>query len=254
MAGGAPMVDAEGNVYVVTGNGTFDADQTGIDYGDSLLKLGPTDTSNFGVIDFFTPFDQAAIDVLDIDFGSSGVIALPDQATGPQHLAFSGSKEGTLYLVDRNSMGHFHANEDSQSVQSIMGQTTQVFSTPAYFNGTIYVGGEGDNLKAFSLTNGQLSNAPVSVSKLSFPFTGATPVVSANGTQNGVVWAIRNSRRAILEAFDATDLSELYNSSQSRRRDIMSGYVKFTVPTVANGRVFVGSQKELTVFGLLPTQ
>jgi hypothetical protein len=252
MGGGSPMFDGEGNLYVTTGNGTFDADQNGIDYGDSLLKLGPTDTSNLGVIDFFTPFDQVALDMLDIDFGSSGVIALPDQAVGPQHLAFSGGKEGTLYLVDRDSMGHFHANDDSQIVQSIMGQVTHVFSTPAYFNGMVYVGGESDNLKAFSLTNGQLSVAPVGMSKQSFPFTGTTPVVSANGIQNGIVWAIRNARYAVLHAFDATNLSELYNSLQIKKRDAMTGYVKFAVPTVANGRVFVGSQKQLTVYGLLP--
>jgi hypothetical protein len=254
MSGGAPVIDAEGNLYVTTGNGTFNADQSGIDYGDSLLKLGPTNTSNLGVIDFFTPFDQLAIDLLDLDLGSSGVIALPDQATGPTHLIFSGSKEGTLYLIDRDNMGHFHANDDSQIAQSVLGQTTQVFSTPAYFNGKIYVGGEFDNLKAFNLIKGHLSNAPVSASQVTFPFTGTTPVISANGSQNGIVWAIGNSRVAVLHAFDATNLSELYNSSQIKRRDTMTGYVKFTVPTVANGRVFVGSQKQLTAYGLLPTK
>ena len=256
MSGGAPMIDPDGNLFVVTGNGTFNADQNGIDYGDSLLKLGPTDSSNLGVLDFFTPFDQQALDDLDIDFGSSGVIALPDQAVGPQHLAFTGGKEGTLYLIDRDNMGHFAATEDQerqQIVQSIPGQLNHVFSTPAYFNGRVYVGDEGESLKAFSFANGQLSTTPMETD-ISFPYTGATPVISANGSQNGIVWAIRNSKTATLRAFDASDLSDLYNSAQSKKRDAMSGYVKFSVPTVANGRVFVGSQKRLTVFGLLPTK
>jgi hypothetical protein len=187
----------------------------------------------------------------------SGVIALPDQSAAPQHLLFTGSKEGTLYLVDRDNLGHSHADDDSQIVQSIMGQTTRIFSTPAYFNGMVYngmvyVGGESDNLKAFSFANGQLSTAPVSASNVTFPLRGATPVVSANGTQNGIVWTIGNSHSAVLHAFDATDLTvELYSSSQKKARDAMSGYVKFTVPAVANGRVFVRSKKQLSAFGLL---
>jgi len=254
MAGGAPVINDEGDFFVATGNGTFDANQDGgIDYGDSLLKLGPTDNSNFGVIDYFTPYDQEMFDELDIDYGASGVIALPDQSVGPLHLLFTGSKEGTLYLLDADDLGHFHAGDDSQIVQSIAGETTAEWSTPAYFNGMIYVDGESDNLKAFSLTNGQLSTSPVSSSNNDLAYPGASPVISANGTQNGIVWAIGDSGPAVLHAFDAADLTtELYNSSQSKKkRDGMSGYVKFAVPTVANGRVFVGSVKQLTVFGLL---
>jgi len=248
MSGGAPMIDDEGNVFVVAGNGSFDAQS---DYGDSLLKLGSAGTSSFGVIDFFTPFDQEALDALDIDFGSSGVIALPDQNTTPEHLAFTGSKEGTLYVIDRDNMGGFHAGDDSQIVQSIIGQTTHLLSTPAYFNGMVYVAGLSDNLKAFSFKNGQFSVLPVSQSSMMFQ-GGATPVVSADGTQNGIVWAIENAKSAVLCAFDATDLgNELYNSSTRKIRDATTTYVKFTVPTVANGRVFVGSKNRLTVFGLL---
>ena len=256
MAGGAPMIDPGGNVFVVTGNGKFDVDQNDIDYGDSLLKLGPTDSSKFGVIDFFTPFNESNFDMEDLDFGSSGVIALPDQASGPQHLALAGSKLGTLFLIDRDHMGQFSASEqdeDNQIVQSVRGQTGEIFSTPTYFNGRVYVGPTFDNLKAFSFANGQLSTEPVSATSNGFSFSGTTPVISANGNQNGIVWAIGNSGSAVLHAYDANDLSvELYNSTQSKKkRDAMSAYVKFTVPTVANGRVFVGSKKQLTVFGLL---
>jgi hypothetical protein len=256
MAGGAPVIDADGNIYTGIGNGSFDADTGGIDYGDSLVKLGPTATSNFGVVDYFTPYDQQVLDNLDLDFGSSGMIALPDQDVGPPHLVFSGSKEGTLYLLDRDNLGHFHANDDSQIVQSIAGETTGDFSTPAYFNETIYVDGESDNLKAFSLANGQLSTSPVSISSGEFGYPGGSPVVSANGAQDGIVWMVGNSGTAVLHAFDANDLTtELYNSTQARKkRDAMTGYVKFSVPTIANGQVFVGSVKRLTVFGLLPAK
>ncbi len=256
MAGGAPVINDQGDFFVATGNGTFDANMDGgVDYGDSLLKLGPTDSSNFGVVDYFTPYDQETLDDLDIDYGASGVIALPEQSAGPPHLLFSGSKEGTLYLVDADNLGHFHPVDDSQIVQTIIGETNGEWSTPAYFNGTIYVDGESDNLKGFSLTNGQLSTSPVSSSNSDFGYPGATPVVSANGTQNGIVWAIANAGAAVLHAYDATDLAnEIYNSSQKKARDGMSGFVKFTAPTVANGRVFVGSQKRLNAFGLLATK
>ncbi len=137
MAGGAPVINDQGDFFVAIGNGTFDANMDdGLDYGDSLVKLGPTDGSNFGVVDYFTPYDQATLDELDIDYGASGVIALPDQTVGPLHLLFSGSKEGTLYLLDADNLGHFHADDDSQVVQSIAGETMGEWSTPAYFNGT----------------------------------------------------------------------------------------------------------------------
>ncbi|HLI81227.1 MAG TPA: hypothetical protein VKV03_14665 [Candidatus Binataceae bacterium] len=252
MAGGAPVIDSDGNLLVATGNGTFDEDEGGLDYGDSLVKLGPTDTSNLDVIDYFTPFDQFALAQMDLDLGSGGVIELPDQSTGPIHLAVTGGKEGTLYLVDCDNMGHFNATDNSQIVQSIMGQMPSVFSTPAYFNGTVYIGGEFDNLKAFSLSNGQLSTSPTSETSTFFQYPGATPVISANGSQDGIVWAIANQTVAALYAFDATNLAnQLYISTEKRERDAMTGYVKFSVPTVANGRVFVGSQKRLTVFGSL---
>ncbi|HVN28548.1 MAG TPA: hypothetical protein VMT64_08690, partial [Candidatus Binataceae bacterium] len=254
MAGDAPMIDADGNVFVVTGNGDFDA-PAGIDYGDSMLKLGPGDISNFDVLDYFTPYDQQVLDGMDLDFGSSGVIALPDQPTAPQHLAFTGSKEGTLYLIDRDNMGHFHANDDSQIAETVTGQIGGVYSTPAYFNGSLYVGSIYDNLVAFSFAAGQFSQTPTSQTNTSFTYSGTVPVISANGSQNGIVWAIENAGNAVLHAYNAGDLSqEYYNSVQRKKRDAMTKFVKFTVPTVANGRVFVGSSKRLTAFGLLKSK
>ena len=255
MSGSAPVIDADGNLLVVTGNGDFDADSGGVDYGDSVLKLGPTDSSNFGVLDYFTPYDQQVFDQMDLDFGSSGVIALPDQPSAPQHLAFTGSKEGTLYLVDRDNLGQFHVNDDGQILQSIQGQTTGSWSTPAYFNGAVYTGAAYDNLKSFSLASGQLSLTPGSASNTTFAYSGTVPVISANGAQNGIVWAIQNSKVAVLHAYNPADLTqEYYTSTQKRARDAMTSFVKFAVPTVANGRVFVGSAKRLTAFGLLKSK
>ena len=251
MSGGAPAVDSDGNLVLATGNGSFDVDQGDIDYGDSVLKLGPTGMSNLDVIDYFTPFDQLALASLDLDLGSGGVLLLPEQASGPLHLAFTGGKEGTLYLIDADNMGHYNSTDNSQIVQSVMGEVPSVFSTPAYFNGTIYLNAEGDNLKAYTLSNGQLSTSPTMQTNTFFDYPGVTPAISANGSQNGIVWAIGNSTEAVLYAYDASNLgTPLYNSHQ-RPRDRMNGYVGFTVPTVANGRVFVGTQKRLTVYGLL---
>src|SRR5579862_5636572 len=243
MAGGAPAVDSDGNLILASGNGTFDVNQGGIDYGDSVVKLGPTGMSNLDVIDYFTPFDQLALASLDLDLGSGGVLLLPDQTTGPLHLAFTGGKEGTLYLIDADNMGQYNSTDNSQIVQTIMGEVPSMFCSPAYFNGAVYIGAEGDSIKAYALTNGQLSTSTIMQTSGGFDFPGVTPVISANGTQNGIVWVIGSSNRAVLYAFDASNLATQLYSSNQRPRDRMNGYVKFAVPTVVNGRVFVGTLK-----------
>ena len=251
MSAAAPMADKDGSIFVSVGNGTFDVDQGGADYGDAVLKLGKTAGGTFGIIDYFVPFDQLLDSEEDNDLGSTGVVALPDQNTQPSHLAVIGSKEGKIYLLNRDQLGGFHSGDDSQIVQSIS-QPFTIYSTPAYFNGTVYFGIGGNGLQAFGLTSGRLSEQPISTSRVVFQSLGATPVVSANGSQDGIVWAIANVGRAVLHAFDARDLTvHLYTSDGSKGRDRLSGYVAFTVPTVVNGRVFVGSNKRLTVFGLL---
>jgi len=254
-SGGAPAADAGGNIYAITGNGTFDADSSGSDYGDTFLKLSTT--GGLSVADYFTPFNAAMLEAGDVDLGSGGALLLPDQVGAHPHLVVGGGKEGTIYLVDRDGMGHFNPTDDSQIVQSIPAAVGGVFSTPAYWNGTIYFGGSGDALKAFPLSGGLLSTTPASQASTSFGFPGATPSVSANGTSDGIVWAIehvgsKNLAPAVLHAYDATDLShELYNSTQKRHRDAAGGVVKFAVPTIANGKVYVAGRKRLTVYGLL---
>jgi hypothetical protein len=257
-SGGGPASDISGNIYIVTGNGTFDANKGGPDFGDSFLKLTPANGS-LPVASFFTPFNQAALNSIDLDVGAGGPLLLPDQAGSHPHLMMSGGKRGVLCLVDRDNMGGFRVQDDSQIVQSLtLGKP--IFFTPAFWENKVYIGGANDSLRIFPLTGGLLSPASSSQSASTFGFPGVTPSVSANGSQAGIVWVIENGafrtgKPAILHAFDANDVShELYNSKQAGARDTLPNGVGFGVPAVANGKVYVGTISELDVFGILPPQ
>ncbi len=281
MSGGAPAADAAGNLYFTTGNGTFalnPSDPCGVwqdvdghsppcnpAYGDSILKMSTAGA--LGVADFFTPFNQAVLERNDQDLGSAGVLLLPDQPGSHPHLLItSGKGLGKVYLVDRDNMGGFNASFDN--VVQVLPSGTIVggsFDTPAYFNsGThqlIYYRGLDDVLKAFELVNGLLS--PTTFSQTNPPaygYPGATPSISANGTSNAIVWdinvnALFGGGPAVLFAYDATAspiLTQLYSTSQTGVRDQLAVGVKFIVPTVANGKVYVGTQTSLEVLGLFP--
>ncbi len=252
-SGCGPAADTNGNLYVSTGNGTFDPANG--NYGDSLLKLS---TSNsLTVTDYFTPFNQEDLNTNDNDFGSGGIVLLPDEtgSVAHPHLVVCGSKVGTIYLVDRDNMGQFNPTNDSQIVQSLPGAIGICFDTPAYFNNTLYFVGTMDVIKTFTITNGSIASTPASQGSIVFGFPGATPSVSANGTNDGIAWEIQSDAYlgngpSILHAYNAADVSqELYNSSQAGSRDTLGGAVKFTVPTVANGKVYVGTESGLSVFG-----
>jgi hypothetical protein len=205
--------------------------------------------------DYFTPHNTVAESNADQDLGSGGAIALPDvQDSGgnTKHLSVGAGKDSIIYVVDRDAMGKFNASAD-QIYQEISGQLGGgVFSMPAYFNGTVYYGAVGDALKAFPVTNAKLAGTPSSQSTHHFGYPGTTPSVSANGATNGIVWAIENGG-AILFAYDASDLTkELYNSNQAAgNRDHFSSN-KFITPVIVNGKVYVGTQTSVAVFGLLP--
>ncbi|MGA7870708.1 MAG: hypothetical protein WCA22_07395, partial [Candidatus Binatus sp.] len=253
--GGGPGADQNGNVFVSTGNGTFDANTGGLDYGDSFLNLAPG-ASTFTVATSFTPLDQATLAANDTDLGSGGVLLLPDQTTGPTHLLVSAGKQGNIYLVNRDSMGGFSSTTDNV-VQEIDGTIGGLFSNPAYWQGNVYFGSAGKGVQAFSLSNGLLSSTPTMSTSHSFAWPGTTPSISANGSQNGILWTIDTSAYAstnpgTLYAYDATNLSnELYDTGQNFVRDSLGPPVKFTVPTIANGKVYVGTQTQLSVYGLL---
>jgi hypothetical protein len=252
--GAGPAADSSGNIYFETGNGTFDANIGGADYGDSFVKL----STKHGLTeaDSFTPYNQYALDDSDADLGSGGLILLPDSvgsATNP-HLLVGCGKEGTVYLVDRDAMGSFNSAGDYnlQTLYYTMGGT---WSSPAYFNSAIYYWGIYDALRMFQVGSGSIGTTPLSTSSFSIGYPSSTPSISANGNQNGVVWALESdafssSGPAILHAFDASDLTtELYNSTLTPS-DQAGPAVKFAVPTVANGKVYVGGEYLLSVYAL----
>jgi hypothetical protein len=255
-AGAAIAADSRGLVYIASGNGTFDQDQKGKDYGDSIIKLGFNLKGKLIAKDYFTPHDQQFLENTDTDLGSGGVLLIPDRP-GKIHpyLLVQAGKEGTIYLNNRNRMGKFNPNDDSQIVQNLPGAVGGMWGMPAFWNNNVYFGGVGDNLKMFSFdpVAGLLSTTPVSNTGTFFNYPGTTPSISANGAGNGIVWALQtDGSPATLHAYDATNLStELYNTKQNAARDNPGSAVKFTVPTVANGKVYVPAQKQLSVYGLL---
>jgi hypothetical protein len=251
MAGAAPACDSNGNLYVVSGNGTFDSATS--NYGQSAVRLTYANGA-LAPTDFFTPSNWATMDVSDLDVGSGGALLLPDNTSShPHQLAFSG-KEGNIFLLDRDSMGQFQSLGNTQIVQQIAGAfPSGIFSTPAYWNGNLYYVGSGDVIKQYSWTNGLISATPVSSGLSQYSFPGASPSVSANGATNAIVWTLErtSANQAILHAYDATDIaSELYNSVQNTARDNAGLAVKFTVPTIANGKVYIGTINQLEVYGL----
>jgi hypothetical protein len=246
MSGGAPAADSN-SLYVITGNGNFDGNTQ---FGDSFLRLSPGGGMN--VTGFFSPNDQASLSSGDVDLGSGGAAILVDQPTAPNHLLIGGGKEGTLYLLNRDNLGGNTSN-DSGAVQ-IFSVGNGIFSTAAFWQNTLYIGPIGDHVKSYTLNTGagQFNTSPASQSPGTFGFPGTTPSISAQGGSNGIVWAIERAGAAVLHAYDATNLgSELWNSS-GNGADQAGGAVKFTVPTVANGKVYVGTASEISVYGLAP--
>src|SRR2546423_3045531 len=259
MAGTAPAADAAGNVFFIMGNGDFDTTLNAGGFpangncGNCFVKLSTS--GGLKLADYFTPHNTVAESNADQDFGSGGGILLMDLTDSggtTRHLSVGAGKDALIYVVDRDAMGKFNATTD-QIYQEISGQLGgSVFSMPAFFNGTVYYGAVGDALKAFPVASAKLASTPSSQSTHQFEYPGTTPSVSANGSANGIVWAIENSG-AILFAYDAADLTkELYDSNQAAgNRDHFSGN-KFITPVVVNGRVYVGTPTSVAVFGLLP--
>jgi hypothetical protein len=150
-------------------------------------------------------------------------------------------------------MGKFNASGDSAIYQEIDKALNGSYATPAYFNNTVYYGDQYEYLKAFPIANAKLAAAPSVQTANTFTFPGTTPAISANGTTNGIVWAVENASPAVLHAYDAGTLTELYNSNQAANgRDHFGNGNKFIAPIVVNGKVFVGTPNAVAVFGLLP--
>jgi hypothetical protein len=251
--GSGPAVDASGNIYVAIANGDYDGPNGQSDYGDSILKMG-WNGNTFGVLDFFTPFNQQQLAQQDLDLGSSGPLVLPDQPGLYPHEMIAGGKEGTVYLINRDNEGEFNADTDNV-IQSVPGAVaSELAGVPSYWNGNVYVGGDVDYIKQFSLVNGLLTQQPVSQTTVLFGGAGpASTSVTSNGNTSGILWAIRHTNPALF-AFDATNIGhEFYDSTQAlQARDKLVPVIRFATPTISNGKVFIGGTAALEVYGLLP--
>jgi hypothetical protein len=249
-----PAADTDGNVYVPTGNGTFDAGSGGRDYGDSVLKLTLEDGS-LAIRDYFTPHDQARISGADADVGSSGPLLLPDQAGPHRHLLLQPTKDSTIYVIDRDKMGKFQ--RDNDALVEMIRMPGGGYGAMAYWNGHVFFAASDDYLRAYAIKNGQLTLSGSSTVKFANP--GATPSVCADGNKNAIVWAIAtktwngpDNKPAVLYAFDATRLGQpIYTSEQNSQRDRAAMATRFVIPLVVNGRVYFGARGEVEVYGLL---
>ena len=261
MSGGGPAADSAGNLYLLTANGVFETtlDANGFpnqgDYGNSFLRLSATG-GTLAVSDYFTMYNELSESGSDQDLGSGGILLLPD-LTDPggtvRHLAVGAGKDGNLYVVDRDSMGRFNSSTNKIWQELAGALAGGIFSTPAYFNGSLYYCPSNGALRVFTVTAARLSATPSSSTALSFIFPGTSPAISANGTSNGIVWAHENTNPAVLHAFDAANLAhELYNSTQAPNgRDQFGAGNKFITPAIADGKVFVGTPAGVAEFGLL---
>jgi outer membrane protein assembly factor BamB len=251
-SGGAPAVDSRGFIYAMLGNGSFDTtlDANGFpsrgNYGNCFVKLSPI--NGLHVADYWTMFNNVEEGTLsDTDLSSGGPMLLPDMrdaAGAVRHLAVGSGKDGHIYITDRDNMGKFNPNSNLNVYQDLGGSLGGFnFSTPAFFSGRLYFGSVRDVLRAFSFTNARTNGGAVSRSANTFRYPGTSPSISANGTTHGILWAAENEDPAVLHAYDASDLSrELYNSNQApNSRDHFGSRAKFSVPTVANGKVYVAA-------------
>ena len=259
-SGGAPAIDPTGQIYALVGNGTFETslDANGFpsksDFGNCIVKLSANQP--FRVTDYWTMFNTISESKIDQDLGSGGAVLLPpmiDVNGLTRNLVAGAGKDKHIYIADRNNLGKFVPSSNATLYQDVKGVLAGgVFSLPAYFNGHLYYGAVNDRLKSFAFSNARLVTTPTSRTAVTFSYPGTTPSVSANGTANAIVWATSNDTSAVLYAFDATNLAkQLYSSNDAGTRDNFGTGNKFIVPTVANGKVYVGTTSSVGVFGLL---
>ena len=252
MGGGGLAADVQNNVarlFPVTGNGSYD---TNSDYGDDILRLVPSG-SGFTVADSFTPSNQAALSAADQDLASGGALLLPDQPGANPHLLVQLGKTSPMYLVNRDNMGGY--NTSSNKVVQQVSTSDGLWGLPAYWNSNIYLWHQNGALSRYPLTNGALSASPSETSSQTVGGFGLTPSVSSNGTSNGIVWAVDFTHSPqVVYAYNASNVSQLlWSSAQNATRDSAGSQQKFAVPTISDGKVFVGSNNELLVYGLLGT-
>jgi len=262
MSGGAPAADSSGSIYLLNANGAFETtlDANGFpnhsDYGNSFMKIS-TANNSLAVADYFAMSNEVSESNADADLGSGGAMLLPDFADSTntvRHLAVGAGKDGNIYVVNRDSMGKFNPSSNNIWQELTNALPGGIYSTPAYFNNTVYFGATGGPLRAFPISAAKLALMPSSQTGITFTYPGTAPSVSSNGTSNGIVWAHENGNPAVLHAYDATNLTnELYNSNQAAGgRDQCGPGNKFITATIADGKVFLATQNSVCVYGLLP--
>jgi len=268
-----PAADAAGYIYAMTGNGIFDSNLTaagfpaGNDYGNSILKLSPPAANTLSVLDYFTMFNTASESAGDVDLGSGGLMLLPDLTDGggaARHLAIGAGKDRNIYLVDRDALGKFNSAGDNNAYQALLNAfpensaagcaglfgSSGVYGAPVYFNGIVYFGSSGDVIRGYRIAGARLPAQASMSTAVPFCYPGATLSISANGSANAILWAVGNSAsQGVLHAYDAATLAELYDSAQAGARDQFGPGSKYTPPTVANGKVFVGTQADISAGG-----
>ena len=260
LAADVPSGKPYGRMFAVTGNGTFDALPTytnSMSYGDSVIRLDLTN----GVItvqDDFTPHDQASLNGSDLDQASGGAVLLPDSVGGGGRQLVQIGKSGRVYVLNRESLGGYNANNSTDPGQAV-NLANGLWGSPAYWNGRVYIWPKSDKLRLYGFANGAITSQ-TSMSNESAGTYSPSPSISANGTTNGIVWSLKTDNfgsqgQAILYAHDATNVATLlYASSQNATRDNPGASVKFAVPTITNGKVYVGTETQISVFGLLGGQ
>lgn len=263
-AGSGIAADTNGMLYFQLGNGTFETQlsATGFpskaDYGNAFVKLSPGGQPS--VMDYWTMYNTVTESNADEDLGSGGVMLIPDvmDAQGAaRHLGVGAGKDGNVYLFDRDNMGKFNQSNNGNIYQEITsGLHGPEFASPAWFNGSVYFGAVGDVIRQFRMNVGMLIATPASMTANAFPSPGVSPSISANGTENAILWVVANSNPAVLYAYNPVNLAEqYYNSSQAAARDQFGAGNKFITPLIANGKVYVGTTNSVAVFGLLePTR
>lgn len=259
-AGAGPASDDAGNIFFLDANGIFDTilNSSGFpasgDYGNAFVHL--TTKGGLAVTDYFEMDNGPQESADDVDLGSGGAILIPplkDSSGTTWHLAAGAGKDSNLYVVDRSNMGKFNPNANNiyQELSGVL--PGGIWSMPAYFNGKLYYGAVGQPIQAFQFKNAKLLTSAVAQTSTSFAYPGATPSISSNNSQNGIVWAAENTNPAVLHAYKATNLQELYNSNQAANgRDHFGAGNKFITPLIIHGKVYVGTTNGVGVFGLLP--
>lgn len=261
--GGGATVDADGYLYLETGNGTFDAvgktfNQASNNFAMAVLKFAVT--NGIQLVDYFAPSNAVSLSNGDQDLGASAPIILPDSAgsAAHPHLIVGGGKTAPIYVMDRSNLGQFTSTAGPDNIVQKFngGPGGDRDTTPTFFNNTLYIMGQNGKLSAFAIAGGLFNTTPVQSPDTYGNKGGATVSISADGASNGIAWAIANaggqspSTPCVLRAYNATNFAqELYTSDQLSARDAAGNAVKFTLPTIANGKVYVGGQYSLTVFG-----